>query len=69
MRFAPMQPSPLDTSGTPFIVFCSRCSTRTSSTDVCCDIEGKAGDFYCQTCVVRASLDAGLDSIPYAEES
>lgn len=65
MRFFPMQPSPFDSSGATFTVFCVRCGGRVSSADVDCDMDGKPGDFYCQPCVASATLDAGLVAIPY----
>jgi hypothetical protein len=57
MNLQPMQPSPLDSSGNPFDVFCSRCRARKSSTDVDCDLDAPAGTFYCQTCVIPVHLE------------
>lgn len=51
----PMQPTPYTASGEVFKVTCCQCGCAFKSTEVLCDLDGKAGDFYCQQCAVKAA--------------
>ena len=57
MNMQPMKPSPYTSSGELFYVTCCRCGERVKSNDVDCDMDGKAGDYYCQHCSVLAQID------------
>lgn len=47
MNLQPMQPSPLDGNCNTFTVICCLCGKPKNSADVLCDLDGKAGDYYC----------------------
>lgn len=53
MKLEPMKPTPFTASGQTFMILCCRCGERVKSSDVLCDIEAKAGSFYCQECKER----------------
>lgn len=58
MNLHKMQPSVYDGSGSLIHVITSCCNKEKSAPNVWCDLDAKAGTYYCQDCSVRLMLDA-----------